>query len=254
MSRNRNETVTNKESFAVLIHALSPQEADGKATFMQGGGSTISVRAVTLDELKTASRDMNKLDGERFSALLALRGALEACDNLALTKAKERLERAQQLDKEYQDIAKTLQKSRRRLDKLVAPFLDMVPELRRNADIEGSPSWLLSSEVSRMVGFSSQLALWEFRGSFRPAIYCSDLNTALYIQTFFIAPTGGLGFRICPYDGEQFFQDVPNQEYCCPAHREAHRVARWRNEQKKKKKLAGEKGKAGRKNGTHKAR
>jgi hypothetical protein len=253
MSRNHYETVTNKESFALLVHALSPQQADGKATFMQGGGSTINVRAVTLDELKNAARNMNKVDGEQFFALLALRGAMEALDNLALAKAKERLERAQQLDKKYQDLAKRLEKSNRRLDKLVAPFLEVVPELRRDADIERSPSWLLSSEVSRMVGFKSQIVLWEVRGAFRPAIYCSDLNTALYIHTFFIAPTGGLGFRICPYDGEQFFQEVPNQEYCCPAHREAHRVARWRNEQKKKR-LAGETGKTGRKNGTHKTR
>jgi len=253
MSRNHNKTVTSKESFAVLIQALSPQQADGKATFMQGVGSTIDVRAVTLNELKAASRDMNKLDGERFSALLALRGALEACDSLALAKAKERLERTQQLDERYQNLTKRLEKLDRSLDKLVAPFLDIVPELRRHADIEGSPSWLLSSEVSRMVGFKSQIVLWEAHGAFRPAIWCSDLNAALYIHTFFIAPTGGLGFRVCPYDGEQFFQDVPNQEYCCPAHREAHRMARWRSEQKKKK-LAGETGKAGRKNGTHKAR
>jgi hypothetical protein len=251
MSRNHYETVTSKESFAVLIHALPPQQADGKATFMGGGGSTIDVRAVSLDELKTAARNMNKVEGEQFSALLALRGALEARDALALAKAKDRLERAQQLDKRYQDLAKRLEKSVRRLDKLVAPLLKQFPELRRDTEIEKSPSWLLSSEVSRMVGLSSQIALWEVRGDFRPAIYCSDLKAALYIHTFFIAPTGGLGFRICPYDGEQFFQDRPNQDYCCPAHREAHRVARWRDE---KKKLAVEKVRKGKKNGTHKAR
>ena len=234
MSRNRYKTVTSKESFAVLIQALSPQQADGNATFMQGRSSTIHVRAVTLDELRTAARNMNKVDGEQFSALLALRGALEARDGLALAKATERLERARQLDKKYQDLAKGLEESARSLDKLVAPLLTQFPELRRNAEMEKSPSWLLSSEVSRMVGFSSQIALWEVRGEFRPAIYCTDLNTALYIHTFFIAPTGGLGFRICPYDGEQFFQDRPNQDYCCPAHREAHRVARFRNREKLK--------------------
>jgi len=251
MSRNHYETVTNKESFAILIQALPPQQADGKATFL--GNSVVDVRAVTLDEIRTATRNMNKAEGEQFLALLALRGALDSCDNLALAKANERLERAQQLDKKYQDLAKRIEKSNRWMDKLVAPFLDVLPELRRDADIERSPSWLLSSEVSRMVGLKSQIVLWEVRGAFRPAIYCSDLNTALYIHTFFIAPTGGVGFRICPYDGEQFFQEVPNQEYCCPAHREAHRVARWRNEQKKKR-LAGETEKTGRKDGAHKTR
>jgi CII-binding regulator of phage lambda lysogenization HflD len=253
MSRDHYKTVTNKESFTIVIHALPPQQADGKATFMQGVGSTIDVHAVTLDDLKTASRELNKLDGERFSALVAIRGSLESRDNLALAKAKERLERVQQLDKEYQNLSKKLEKLNRSLDKLIAPFPDVVSQLRRDADIERSPSWLLSSEVSRMVGLKSQIVLWEVRGAFRPAIYCSDLSAALYIHTFFIAPTGGLGFRNCPYDGEQFFQEMPNQEYCCPAHREAHRVARWRNEQKKKR-LAGETGKTGRKNGTHKTR
>lgn len=77
------------------------------------------------------------------------------------------------------------------------------------------------------------------------------IRTALYIHTFFIAPTRGL--RICPYDGEQFFQDRPNQEYCTPAHREAHRVkrARWR---KKIKELEAQQSQKGVKNGSHKAR
>jgi hypothetical protein len=250
MSRDRNETVTSKESFAIIVQALSPQQADGKATFMQGRSSTINVRAVTLYELRNALRNMKKADGELFLALLALRGALEARDDLALAEAKERLERAQQLDKNYQASAKQLEKTARRLDKLVAPFLGVIPELRRSLDIERSSSWLLSSEVSRIVGLNSQIALWEAHGAFRPAIFCSDLNTALYIHTFFIAPTGGLGFRICPYDGEQFFQDVPNQDYCCPAHREAHRVRRWRSE-KKLQRGDQEKGKS---NGTQKAR
>jgi hypothetical protein len=71
--------------------------------------------------------------------------------------------------------------------------------------------------------------------SFRPAIYCPDMKVALYIHNFFIAPLAGPGFRICPYDGEQFFQKQPNQDYCCPAHREAHRVARHRAKNKEKK-------------------
>jgi hypothetical protein len=101
----------------------------------------------------------------------------------------------------------------------------------------------------------SEIVLWLVDGTFRPAIYCSDTKTALYIHTFFIASIGGLGWRICPYshcEKKQFFQDKPNQDYCCPAHREAHRVARWRDERKKK--LAAEKSKKGKKNVTQKTR
>jgi hypothetical protein len=96
---------------------------------------------------------------------------------------------------------------------------------------------------------NAQIVLWWMDGEFRPAIYCKDIESALYIHTFFIAPIGGLGFRICPYDGDQFFQQRPNQDYCCPAHREAHRVARFRNE--KKLKMAKAKDNR-RKDGTHK--
>ena len=36
------------------------------------------------------------------------------------------------------------------------------------------------------------------------------------------------------YCDKPFFQDRSNQNYCCVAHREAHRVARWRASQKLK--------------------
>ena len=67
-----------------------------------------------------------------------------------------------------------------------------------------------------------------------PAIYCTDLDSAFYVHTFLIAPTGSIGYRMCPHCGEQFLQERSNQDYCIPAHREAHRVARWRDKQKGK--------------------
>jgi hypothetical protein len=251
MKRDHDEPVTQNQGFTILVYALPPQRADGKATFMAGGGSTIDVRAVSLKELRLAVREMSKAEGEQFSALLALRGALEACDNLALGRATERLGRVRQLDMNYQKLDKRLQKFNRQMDKLVAPIIHLHPELRSDTEIERSPSWLLSSEVSRMVGFNAQLVLWEARGAFRPAICCSDLNTAVYIHTFLIAPMGELGFRACPYDGDQFFQDRPNQDYCCPAHREAHRVARFRA---RRKQDSNKEKKNGRKDGTQEAR
>ncbi len=115
-----------------------------------------------------------------------------------------------------------------------------------------NPSILLSYEISQRVSglLHAEIVLWWVDGTFRPAIYCSSKIAALYIHTFFVAPVGGLGFRICPYDGEQFFQDRPNQEYCCPAHREAHRVARWRARKGARAALI----RRGKRNGTKKAR
>jgi hypothetical protein len=232
MSRNHYETVTRKVSFAVLVQAHDPRKADGKATFIPGRGSIIHVRAVSLEELKRFARKMNKANGELFSALLALKGALETRDDLALANAKVRLENVRLLDSDYQKFAIGIEKSQRRLDKLLAPVIDLLPELHPDPELQESPAWIFSSEVSRIVGHSAQIVLWEEQGAFRPALFCQDLITALYLHTFFIAPNGILGFRACPYDGEQFFQNRPNQDYCSPAHREAHRVARFRARQK----------------------
>src|SRR5258706_2267133 len=95
------------------------------------------------------------------------------------------------------------------------------------------------------------IVLWWAEERFIPAIFCLDMKTALYLHTFFIAPVGEIGFRICPHCHNQFFQDRPNKDYCCPAHREAHRVARFRNE---KKLRAAEAEIKRRSNGTQKAR
>ena len=105
--------------------------------------------------------------------------------------------------------------------------------LRPGPNALKNPHRLLFLAVSNTVGMWPQVVLWWVDGKF-VAIDCIGPNhehamkIALYIHTFFLAPTGARGFRICPFDGEQFFQDKTNQEYCCPAHRDAHRVKRWR--------------------------
>ena len=116
----------------------------------------------------------------------------------------------------------------------------------------------ISSERDTYVGNGKKpqrepprIVCWYFKGAFRPAIYCPDLKSAVYIHTFLLAPAGEVGFRTCPYDGEQFFQDRPNQEYCTPAHREAHRMARFRENKKRK---TSEQAERGRKDGTQKTR
>ncbi|MGO9325227.1 MAG: hypothetical protein ACLP07_11760 [Terracidiphilus sp.] len=240
MERVRYETVTRKESFAILIPA-SPEEASGEATFQMEFGGPQSVRAIRLQELKKTARELKGAAAAHFDALLALRGALETGDTLALAKAKERLERAYRLREA--ENPPTDPESDRQLGEVFAPFVGLSAKeslrylggLRSGPKAGENPSRLFSYEVSQAVGAllqNAQIVLWWMDGAFRPAIYCPDPRTALYIHTFFIAPVSGLGFRICPYDGEQFFQDRPNQEYCCPAHREAHRVARFRNEKK----------------------
>jgi hypothetical protein len=250
MKRDCNKTVTNKDSFALLIQAVPPETPMGEATFGIEIGPATPVRPVTLKEVIATGRKMRGWDGKEFSALLALRGALEACDELALAKAKERLQDVYRL-KERDHASRQspqIDESRRKFGELMASAIGLPPEeslkhyegLRPGPRAMKNPSLLLSQEVSRIVAVWAQVALWWVNGKFVPAIYCSGLSPdfsmkiALYIHTFFIAPNGEIGFRICPYCTEQFWQEQSNQDYCRPAHREAHRVARWRNEKKLK--------------------
>jgi hypothetical protein len=218
---------------------------------MPGVVSPVPVRPVTLKDVKETAVKLKGIEGKQFNALLALRGALEAQDNLAMAKAKERMEQVYQLQ-ESELIPHTKSPENEEMRQFWAY---MIESLRPGPKAKQNPYRLLSLEVSNAVGhLNAQIVLWwaDRIGRFIPAIFCLDVQTALYLHTFFIAPTGGPGFRICPYDGEQFFQDRPNQEYCCPAHREAHRVARFRN----RKTLETAKAKTNRRksNGTQKTR
>lgn len=232
----------------------------GEATFSSEAFGPKNVRAITLDEVKATAKKLRGTDAARFDALLSLRGALESEDRLAMDRAGERMERLYQLRQAETPKAADPNQDRQ-LGAIFANYTGLSPEetakymmgMRSGPKAAANPRRLFSYEVSQVVGslFQTEIVLWWMDGAFRPAIYCMDAKAALYIHTFFLAPNGEVGFRICPYDGEQFFQDRPNQEYCCPAHREAHRVARFRDNKKRK---AAEQRKDGGKHVTQKTR
>lgn len=248
MNRDRHETVTG---FALLLPA-SASEAVGEATFLPPeSDSPKYVRAVTVEQIRATAKKLRGAEAAHFDALLSLRDALDSGDQLALVRALERLESAYLL---LHAESRILKHFARQKGLSVEEAIKSLYPWRTGTRAAGNPRRVLSCEVSQTVGSlleNAQIVLWWFDGAFRPAIYCPNLKAALYIHTFFLAPVGGLGFRICPYDGEQFFQDRPNQEYCLPAHREAHRVARFRDN--KKRKIA-EQRKDGKNHGTKKAR
>lgn len=236
VNRDRYETVTR---FALLLPA-SASEAMGEATFTSEASGPSHVRAVRLEEIKVARKNLRGTEAARFDALLFLRGALESGDQLALDRALERMEKFYRLRQSETPMDPDLG---HQFGALFAQKTGLSPleagkyifGLRPGPKAAGNPRRLFSYEVSQAVGtpFHTEVVLWWMGGAFRPAIFCPDVKIALYIHTFFLAPVGGLGFRVCPYDGEQFFQDRPNQEYCCVAHREAHRVARFRDNKKR---------------------
>jgi hypothetical protein len=214
----------------------------GEATFSSEAFGPSHVRAIELEELKAAAKKLKGTEAARFDAWLSLKGALESRDQLALERAKGHIDKFYKL--RQIEVAKIADPNKdREFGALFAGRTGLSPEETANymLGVRSGPKAAeslrrqLSYEVSQAVGamFETQIVLWWFKGAFRPAIHCSDVKTALYLHTFFLAPAGGLGFRICPYDGEQFFQDRPNQDYCRPAHREAHRVARFRDKKKR---------------------
>jgi hypothetical protein len=200
--------------------------------------------------VKNAAAKLKGVEAKQFDALVALRGALEARDELALASATTRMEEV------YQSQERELTRHRKapESEEWRRHWAELIESLRPGPKARENPARLLSFEVSRTVGLlNAQIVLWWAEERFIPAIFCVDMKTALYLHTFFIAPIGELGFRICPHCHNQFFQDRPNQDYCCPAHREAHRVARFRNE--KKLRAAEAEAEANRRtNGTHKTR
>jgi hypothetical protein len=105
---------------------------------------------------------------------------------------------------------------------------------------ENDAHWLISEELSEIISASSHLVLWWNGKRFTPAIWCDNVKTAFYVRAL-LDVVGGKGLRICPHCSEIFFQKRPDQNYCSVAHREAHRVARWRAMKLSKSKRKGEK-------------
>ena len=267
-------------TFTLLIRSHAGEEGTDEGTFLPPTmkiapyRSEVTflpspVRVVTLQEIKKSAKEMKGSKGDRFYALLALRGALESKDELALAKAKERMERVYQVrEKEYaDDQARNLalkfgftmgEKSNPvslgiRLPETEAHEFNLLknwPDLRPSPRALGDASRLLSYAVSERVT-RARIVLWWAAGDFMPAIYCEDIEACLYAHTFLVAPTGRIGWRICPHCTEPFFQKRPNQDYCRPAHREAHRVARFRHKQNQE---VSEKKINRRKDGTEKTR
>ena len=78
---------------------------------------------------------------------------------------------------------------------------------------------------------SARLVIWfsEQERRLLPALYCPDWKTAIFVMSF----TGRL--RVCPRCSNIFIPSADNVDYCSPAHREAHRVARWRDRKAREK-------------------
>lgn len=175
---------------------------------------------------------------DHLFALVGLYNALESGDSFSLERAKKSLEKIRLSHEEQHPFqSSTDDPKRQEFAELMARYIDLPPEeslkhlegRRPGPKALADPQRLLSYEVTRKIGFPNvQIALWWHKGWFVPAIYCKDLETAYYVHTFFIAPSGEIGWRVCPHCSSPFEQSRSDQDYCCNTHGDAYRMARMR--------------------------
>lgn len=215
MTRNSVRTVT----LPILVAADTAKEMDGWGTFFPADRTeSMAVHVVREADIKARLRTIFRpKDLPLYIGAIELKHAYAAKDELALNRASEK----------------------------VRPWL---PHFAPPREIQGESAdgrlsfsstgqkwnatrWNYSRLMADMFQ-SARLAIWfsEKEGRFLPALYCPDWKTAAFVMTF-------LGrIRVCPKCSTIFIPSADNVDYCTPAHREAHRVARsrWRAQQRAK--------------------
>ena len=80
---------------------------------------------------------------------------------------------------------------------------------------------------------NARLVLWWTRSRLFPAIWCPDLETAIFVLMLLPWFADGKGIAACLWCKAIFLASRCDQLYCCGRHREADRVSRWREKQRK---------------------
>lgn len=217
MKRSKYEPVT---ALPILIPLTQSEahKAEGWATFLSDerlawvrrktGQDRVPVRSLRDRDLSTKTMEQLRSKGgaHRVTGLITLARAIEAQDSLAQEKAAERDPTLKVLIRRVRTAARQdLELPQRRLSQLLSEFLESV-----------------------------QLVLWWTGKQFLPALYCAGgLEGALLVHTLFSIVGWRKGLGVCPYCGSMFRKQRADQDYCSVAHREAHRVARWRGAKKR---------------------
>ena len=238
MKRDRNNTVTK---LPVLI-PTGQRDAEGFVAL--GDQKSIKpVRSLRSEDLKGSHKIMAEHEAKHFYAVTMLSRALsESPDLLAVHKACDLLAEAYLLKSKSDKSGghclppfpepENAEEEQNSFSRAFTELLSVPPETNLRALLKGTakrdPRWLLSVEISTVIQ-DAKIVLWWTRNEFKPAIWCPDVKTAFYVHAIMGA------FRICLHCSEPFLPQRPDQDYCSVAHREAHRVARWRSKQKIRK-------------------
>lgn len=247
-----------------ILVPCESRDQQGWATFLREFDAPQPVRAVTAADFRAKSKKhqeavsmMWDYEKEQLIAVSALLSALQSRDDLAITSARERVRRAMHLKRQADQKSGAVPARNSEFERCLISVFGLKPGQEEEAlerwygykhgpNAERDKRWLLSQLVSSALD-SVRVVLWWSGREFRPALYCSEIKAALYVSLL-MRLAGGQGWASCPKCGEFFEQRRPDQRYCSVAHREAHRVARWRAAKTSKAR------KRGGKNGTRKTR
>jgi hypothetical protein len=242
MQRRQTKAVTK---ISILI-PCRPEEQDGLATFLPELAQPQPVRIVTDAVLNPRSREFKEAlstmwddQREQFKATLLLLGALQSKDQLAIVRARNYVKQALTIkhggDKKLGIVP--AQEDDIDFGRILIHVFGLQPGqereaiqrwsgYRRGPRAEADDRWLLSQLMSEALD-PVRLVLWWSGSQFRPALYCPEPKAAVY--TFLLMKIiARRGWGVCPHCGQFFVRKRSDQNYCRIAHREAHRVARWR--------------------------
>jgi len=172
----------------------------------------MAVQVVKAEDVKKWLRSVPNDDFALFMGVSRLRGAHDNRDEFALAEAHEKLDT-------LLSLTRPVEIDLRLSDRVSIKTTNQKWNVTR---------WNYSITLTRMAE-SARFVMWhsEEHGRFLPALFCPDMKTAAFVMSF----TGSI--RVCPKCDALFIPSAGNVDYCRPAHREAHRMARkrWRDKQ-----------------------
>jgi hypothetical protein len=246
MQRPGYNTVT---TLAIIV-PCDPKDQEGVATFLQEFSKPQPVREVT--ELQLMGKGGSKSgilpaaripEGQQALAIVALAPFVKEDDSAKVSKAKEYLRRAFALTREEDKRSGVIpaEQDDYEFGRAICPLFGLEPSMWKEAlerwsgyklgpNADRDPKWLFSLLLSNALS-DARLVLWSSPSGLRPGLYCPDMETAYF--AFFLTKIflGDGGWGVCPKCGKVFVRKRSDQNYCTIAHREAHRVARWRAKQ-----------------------
>jgi hypothetical protein len=248
----------NISSLPILIFCMQKDQEEGNALLLSPlrGEAVLLRRQLSFPvrrfkdaDLRHVHELMGKSGTDRFVALVRLHSAIARKQRQDIESAREQLcsavsheykvaQRAERWSKEFGTFK---QRKKRASIYPKGSLEDEVYQMTHVGDLTDEyealttryrtedPVRLFAVEMSAALKDHVHLVLWLSGTRATPALLCDDPVPAAYAYALF-----GRRWRVCPYSacGKWFIVTKTKQDYCCPKHREAHRVARWRKRHK----------------------